>query len=103
MSIESHHDRFLRQQHERRLTKSSIAANAAAAELIAKKIAAKLAEQNDIIYCVSSAPGPHGGHRLRFACGCGRRRGNKTPRPHLELAHPSRSPINHYRKPRTPQ
>ena len=50
MSQESHHDRFLRQQHERRLTESSIEANAAAAELIAEKIAAKLTEQNDIIY-----------------------------------------------------
>lgn len=50
MSIESHHDRFLRQQHERRLTVSSIEANAAATEFIAEKIAAKLAEQNDIIY-----------------------------------------------------
>ena len=57
MSIESHHDRFLRQQHERRLSESSIEANAAAAELIAERIAAKLAEQNDIIYRMGQRQG----------------------------------------------
>lgn len=53
MSQGSHHDRFLRQQHDRRLTESSIEANAAAAELIA----AKLAEQNDIIYRMGQRQG----------------------------------------------
>jgi hypothetical protein len=46
------HERALRQQHERTLTERQVQANAAAAELIAERIAAKLAEQNDIIYRV---------------------------------------------------
>ena len=49
-SAQDHHRDFLRKQHERQLTQSSIEANSAAAELIAERIAAKLAEQNDIIY-----------------------------------------------------
>ena len=51
------HEEFLRQQHERRLTDSAITANAAAAELIAERIAAKLAEQNDIIYKIGQKQG----------------------------------------------
>jgi hypothetical protein len=51
------HEEFMRQQHERRLTDSSIQANAAAAELIAERIAAKLAEQNDIIYKIGQKQG----------------------------------------------
>ncbi len=51
------HQEFLRQQHEKQLTNSSIQANAAAAELIAERIAAKLAEQNDIIYKIGQKQG----------------------------------------------
>jgi hypothetical protein len=61
MSIENaaerRHQEFLRQQHEKRLTNSAIEANAAAAELIAERIAAKLAEQNDIIYKIGQKQG----------------------------------------------
>jgi len=54
---EEHHARFLRQQHERDLTNSANQANAAAAELIAERITAKMAEQNDIIYKVGQRQG----------------------------------------------
>jgi len=54
------HEEFVRQQHERQLTNSSIQANAAAAELIAERIAAKLAEQNDIIYKMGQKQGRTG-------------------------------------------
>ncbi len=57
MPADSHHDRFLRQQHEKQLSNSTIEANAAAAELIAERIAAKLAEQNDIIYRMGQRQG----------------------------------------------
>ena len=56
-SAEQRHNEFLRQQHEKRMTQSSIDANAAAAEHIAERIAAKLAEQNDIIYRVGQRQG----------------------------------------------
>ena len=56
-SAEQRHNEFLRQQHEKRMTQSTIDANAAAAELIAEKIAMKLAEQNDIIYRVGQRQG----------------------------------------------
>ncbi len=46
---DAHRD-FLQKNHERRLTQQQIEANAEAAELIAERISAKLAEQNDIIY-----------------------------------------------------
>lgn len=52
-----HHERFLREQHERQMVQSSMDANAAAAELIAERIAAKLAEQNDIIYKMGQRQG----------------------------------------------
>ena len=52
-----HHNEFMRQQHERRLVESSVEANAEAAELIAGRIAAKLAEQNEIIYKVGQRQG----------------------------------------------
>jgi hypothetical protein len=52
-----HHQEFLRKQHERQMSQSAIDANAAAAELIAEKIAAKLAEQNDIIYRMGQRQG----------------------------------------------
>ncbi len=51
------HEEFLRQQHERQLTNSAIEANAAAAELIAERIATKLAEQNNIIYQIGQKQG----------------------------------------------
>ncbi len=51
------HEQFMRQTHERRLTEMSNEANAAAAELIAERIAAKLAEQNDIIYKIGQKQG----------------------------------------------
>ncbi|MGB0085941.1 MAG: hypothetical protein WBP94_11280 [Rhodomicrobiaceae bacterium] len=61
MSVEDtaqrRHEEFMRQQHERGLTQASIQANAAAAELIAERIAAKLAEQNDIIYRIGQKQG----------------------------------------------
>jgi len=56
-AAEQRHNEFLRQQHERRLTQSANESNAAAAELIAERIAAKLAEQNDIIYRVGQRQG----------------------------------------------
>jgi hypothetical protein len=51
------HEEFLRQQHEKRLTDNAIQANSAAAELIAERIAAKLAEQNDIIFKIGQKQG----------------------------------------------
>lgn len=54
---ERRHNEFLRQQHERRLTQDSMESNAAAAELIAERIASKLSEQNDIIYKVGQKQG----------------------------------------------
>lgn len=51
------HEEFMRQQHEKQLTNSTIQANSAAAELIAERIAAKLAEQNDIIYKIGQKQG----------------------------------------------
>lgn len=56
-AADQRHRDFLQQQHDRRLTESSNEANAAAAELIAERIAAKLAEQNDIIYRVGQRQG----------------------------------------------
>ena len=52
-----HHQEFVRKQHERQIAQSAVDANAAAAELIAEKIAAKLAEQNDIIYRIGQRQG----------------------------------------------
>ncbi len=57
LSAEQRHRDFLQKQHERQLTQSSINANAEAAELIADRIAARLAEQNDIIYKVGQRQG----------------------------------------------
>lgn len=51
------HNEFVRQQHERRVAQAAMDANAAAAELIADRIAAKLAEQNEIIYRVGQRQG----------------------------------------------
>lgn len=51
------HNEFVRQQHERRVAQAATDANAAAAELIAEKIASKLAEQNEIIYRVGQRQG----------------------------------------------
>jgi hypothetical protein len=51
------HEEFLRQNHERSLAKASMETNSAAAELIAERIAAKLAEQNDIIYQIGQKQG----------------------------------------------
>jgi hypothetical protein len=51
------HEEFMRQQHERGLADAAIRNNAAAAELIAERIAAKLAEQNDIIYRIGQKQG----------------------------------------------
>ncbi|MGH1352727.1 MAG: hypothetical protein ACRBBN_18265 [Methyloligellaceae bacterium] len=51
------HNRFMREQHEKRLVQDEIAANAASAELIAERISAKLAEQNDIIYKIGQQNG----------------------------------------------
>jgi hypothetical protein len=56
-AAQRHHEEFIRQNHERSLTQASIQANAAAAELIAERIAAKLAEQNDIIYRIGQKQG----------------------------------------------
>ena len=56
-AAERHHNEFIRQQHERRLVQSSVEANAEAAELIASRIATKLAEQNEIIYKVGIRQG----------------------------------------------
>jgi hypothetical protein len=52
-----HHQEFVRKQHERQISQSAIDANASAAELIAEKITAKLAEQNDIIYRIGQRQG----------------------------------------------
>lgn len=51
------HEEFLRQNHERSLAKASMETNSAAAEMIAERIAAKLAEQNDIIYQIGQKQG----------------------------------------------
>jgi hypothetical protein len=51
------HEEFMRQQHERGMADAAIRNNAAAAELIAERIAAKLAEQNDIIYRIGQKQG----------------------------------------------
>lgn len=51
------HEEFIRQQHERSLAQASMQTNSAAAELIAERIAAKLAEQNDIIYQIGQKQG----------------------------------------------
>jgi hypothetical protein len=53
-------EEFVRQQHERGLTQTAIKANSEAAELIAERIAAKLAEQNDIIYRIGQKQGRTG-------------------------------------------
>ena len=52
-----HHRDFLQKQHDRKLAQSAISANAEAAELIADRIAARLAEQNEIIYQVGQRQG----------------------------------------------
>ena len=60
MSSDQHqdfHNRVLRERHEQQLARSAAESNAAAAELIAERIAAKLAEQNDIIYRVGQRQG----------------------------------------------
>ncbi|MEM7749249.1 MAG: hypothetical protein AAF346_13445 [Pseudomonadota bacterium] len=57
LSADQRHRDFLQKQHERQLAQSSISANAEAAELIADRIAARLAEQNDIIYKVGQRQG----------------------------------------------
>ena len=51
------HEEFLRQNHERNLARASMETNSAAAELIAERIATKLAEQNDIIYRIGQKQG----------------------------------------------
>jgi hypothetical protein len=51
------HEEFIRQQHDRRLSDAAIQSNAAAADLIAGRIAAKLAEQNDIIFKIGQQQG----------------------------------------------
>lgn len=51
------HQRVLRERHEQQLARSQMEANAAAAELIAERIATKLAEQNDIIYRMGQRQG----------------------------------------------
>lgn len=55
--VQRRHQEFLRQTHERRLNDVSNETTAAAAELIAERIAAKLAEQNDIIYKIGQKQG----------------------------------------------
>lgn len=55
--VQRRHQEFLRQTHERRLNEVSNETTAAAAELIAERIAAKLAEQNDIIYKIGQKQG----------------------------------------------
>lgn len=57
LASERRHQEFVRQNHEKRLTESANEANAAAAEMIAERIAAKLAEQNDIIYKIGQKQG----------------------------------------------
>ncbi|MBX2806969.1 MAG: hypothetical protein KTR19_13425 [Hyphomicrobiales bacterium] len=54
------HQEFVRQNHERRLSEMSNDTTAQAAELIADRIAAKLAEQNDIIYKIGQKQGRTG-------------------------------------------
>lgn len=54
------HQEFLRQNHERHLNETSNETTAAAAELIAERIAVKLAEQNDIIYKIGQKQGRTG-------------------------------------------
>src|SRR5262245_4491956 len=54
---ERHHQDFMRREHERRLTETAVEANAKAAELIGERIAAKLAEQNDIILRIGQKQG----------------------------------------------
>lgn len=49
--------RVMRERHEQQLARSAAESNAAAAELIAVRIAAKLGEQNDIIYRVGQRQG----------------------------------------------
>ena len=56
-AADQRHRDFLQQQHDKRLAQSAIDANAASAELIAERIAAKLAEQNEIIYRVGQRQG----------------------------------------------
>ena len=51
------HEEFLRQNHEGNLARASMETNSAAAELIAERIATKLAEQNDIIYRIGQKQG----------------------------------------------
>lgn len=51
------HEEFVRQQHERGLAQAAMQTNSAAAELIAERIASKLAEQNDIIYQIGQKQG----------------------------------------------
>ena len=61
MSVEDaaqrRHEEFLRQNHERGIARDSMQSNSAAAELIAERIAAKLAEQNNIIYQIGQKQG----------------------------------------------
>ena len=55
--VQRRHQEFVRQNHERRLNEISNETTAASAELIAERIAAKLAEQNDIIYKIGQKQG----------------------------------------------
>jgi hypothetical protein len=55
--VQRRHHEFVRQNHERRLNEMSNDTTAAAAELIAERIAVKLAEQNDIIYKIGQKQG----------------------------------------------
>lgn len=55
--VQRRHQEFLRQNHERRLNDVSNETTAAAAELIAERIAVKLAEQNDIIHKIGQKQG----------------------------------------------
>lgn len=55
--VQRRHQEFMRQNHERRLNEMSNDTTAAAAELIAERIAVKLAEQNDIIYKIGQKQG----------------------------------------------
>jgi hypothetical protein len=50
-------EEFTRRQHEKGLTASANEAMGAAAELVAQRIATKLAEQNDIIYKIGQQQG----------------------------------------------
>ncbi|HKJ60751.1 MAG TPA: hypothetical protein VKA94_01970 [Hyphomicrobiales bacterium] len=58
--VQRRHQEFMRQNHERRLNEVSNETTAASAELIAERIAAKLAEQNDIIYKIGQKQGRTG-------------------------------------------